>query len=107
MVYVALNTMIWLVVRLSGERITPANWESQEVYTWGMRPGDVPAWYLALRRKLRRTSNIVDDRKDGIELADTDSTINNGSTRFGVCESKASDRHSHVPRGAPTEMNRR
>ncbi|KAJ1329190.1 Purine transporter [Microdochium nivale] len=107
MIYVALNTMIWMVVHLSGERITPVNWESQEVYTWGMRPGDIPGWFLALRHRLTRRRSLVGDRKDVIELADTDSTTNNGSAKYVTCESRASDRNPQSPRRAPTASSRR
>lgn len=106
MIYVALNTMIWMVVHLSGERITPVNWESQEVYTWGMRPGDIPGWFLALRHRLTRRRSLVGDRKDVIELADTDSTTNNGSAKYVTCESRASDRNPQSPRRAPTASSR-
>ncbi|KAI1349559.1 xanthine/uracil permease family protein-like protein [Xylaria sp. FL0043] len=79
MVYIVLNTMIWSVVKLTRGRATPANWHMKEVYSFGYGRRDLPGWVRFLRRKLfgEHITEVV--RKDGIELADCDSTINHGS----------------------------
>jgi AGZA family xanthine/uracil permease-like MFS transporter len=79
MVYIVLNTMIWIVVKLTGERVTPANWQDKEVYNFGLGKRDMPGWAQFIRRKFfgEHVTEVV--RKDGIELADCDSTINHGS----------------------------
>lgn len=79
MVYVVLNTMIWTVVKLTNGKVTPANWHEKEVYSWGLGKRDLPIWIRFIRRKFfgDHVTEVV--RKDGIELADCDSTINHGS----------------------------
>ncbi|KAI0201032.1 xanthine/uracil permease family protein-like protein [Astrocystis sublimbata] len=79
LVYIVLNTMIWAVVQFTSGKVTPANWESKQVYSFGMAKRDMPFWVRFIRCKLfpdRPTEGI---RKDGIELGDCDSTINHGS----------------------------
>ncbi|KAI1319185.1 xanthine/uracil permease family protein-like protein [Xylariaceae sp. FL0255] len=75
MVYIALNSLIWAVVRSTEGRVTPANWHEKEVYSFGLGRRDVPAWIRFIHRKLggRQDSEVV--RKDGIELVDCGSTI--------------------------------
>ncbi|KAI8627711.1 xanthine/uracil permease family protein-like protein [Xylariaceae sp. FL1651] len=79
MVYIVLNTMIWAVVKLTSGRVTPANWQEKEVYSFGLGRRDLPTWVRFIRRKLfgEHITEVV--RKEGIELADCDSTINHGS----------------------------
>ncbi|KAI1750107.1 xanthine/uracil permease family protein-like protein [Xylaria castorea] len=79
MVYIVLNTMIWAVVQLTSGRVTPANWQSKEVYSFGFGKRDMPAWMRFVRHKLFPDHATGGIRKDGIELADCDSTINHGS----------------------------
>ncbi|KAI1436018.1 xanthine/uracil permease family protein-like protein [Xylaria sp. CBS 124048] len=78
MVYIVLNTMIWMVVNLTNGKVTPANWEEKEVYSFGLAKRDFPLWARFIRRKLFGEP-ATEDRKDGMELADCDSTINHGS----------------------------
>jgi adenine/guanine/hypoxanthine permease len=79
MVYIVLNTMIWGVVKLTSGKVTPANWHEKEVYSFGLGRRDLPWWVQFIRRKLfgEHITEVV--QKDGIELADCDSTINHGS----------------------------
>ncbi|KAI1812235.1 xanthine/uracil permease family protein-like protein [Poronia punctata] len=79
MVYIVLNTMIWSVVKLTGGKVTPANWQDKEVYHFGFGRQDLPGWARFIHRKIfgEHITEVV--RKDGIELADCDSTINHGS----------------------------
>ncbi|KAI5924640.1 xanthine/uracil permease family protein-like protein [Camillea tinctor] len=79
MVYIALNTMVWIVVQCSNGRIIPANWYEKEVYNWGMGKKDVPSWMGYIRRKVLGESEEDLTRKQGVELGDCDSTINAGS----------------------------
>ncbi|KAI0407480.1 xanthine/uracil permease family protein-like protein [Xylaria palmicola] len=79
LVYVVLNTMIWMVVKLTNGRVTPANWQEKEVYSFGLGRRDTPAWVRFIHRKLSFGHATGGVRKDGIELADCDSTINHGS----------------------------
>ncbi|RYP02839.1 hypothetical protein DL764_005559 [Monosporascus ibericus] len=88
MVYVVLNTLIWAVVYLSGEQIKPSNYEDKEVYRWGMSASDIPRWVNFLRRFVLRRKNAAPGTKDAIDLADNDSTINNGSSRLGSADNK-------------------
>ncbi|KAH8161366.1 hypothetical protein CIB48_g6879 [Xylaria polymorpha] len=60
-------------------RVTPANWQSKEVYSFGVGKRDMPAWMRFVRHKLFPDHATGGIRKDGIELADCDSTINHGS----------------------------
>lgn len=87
MVYIVLNTMIWVVVKFTSGKVTPANWHSKEVYSFGFGRRDMPGWARFLRRKLFGDHPAKVVRKDGIELADCDSTINHGS-RSGSAEGK-------------------
>ncbi|GAP87583.2 putative inner membrane protein yieg [Rosellinia necatrix] len=79
MVYIVLNTMIWVVVKLTKGRVTPANWQEKEVYSFGIGRRDMPNWMRFVRRKLFGEHTARGVRKDGIELVDCDSTINHGS----------------------------
>ncbi|KAI8952687.1 xanthine/uracil permease family protein-like protein [Xylaria longipes] len=79
LVYIVLNTMIWVVVQFTGGRVTPANWQSKEVYSFGFGKRDMPTWMRFVRRKFFPDNATGGIRKDGIELADCDSTINHGS----------------------------
>jgi AGZA family xanthine/uracil permease-like MFS transporter len=79
MVYVALNTMIWLVVYLTQGRVTPSNWHEKEVYNWGMGKRDMPTWMRILGSKMTRKQASDIGRKDAVELVDTDSTARNSS----------------------------
>lgn len=76
MIYVALNTMIWLVVYLTQGRVTPCNWHEKEVYNWGMGKKDMPAWMRILGSKISRKRASESDgdssRKDAVELVETD-----------------------------------
>ncbi|KAL7625551.1 hypothetical protein AAE478_004771 [Parahypoxylon ruwenzoriense] len=92
MVYVVLNTMIWVVVQLSGGRVTPSNWHEKEVYNWGLGARDVPGWVKAIRQKIQPShSRLDDERKDGVELVDNDSAMDatiKTSSRGGSAEDK-------------------
>ncbi|CAJ2508103.1 Uu.00g092890.m01.CDS01 [Anthostomella pinea] len=79
MVYVVLNTMIWMVVYLTGSRVTPSNWQEKEVYNWGMGKRDVPGWMMFVRRKFTGEPAGKPNPKNVVELVDCDSTINHGS----------------------------
>ncbi|KAI1487505.1 xanthine/uracil permease family protein-like protein [Biscogniauxia mediterranea] len=79
MVYIVLNTMVWVVVQGSNGRITPSNWHEKEVYHWGLGKKDIPSWMRYIRRKIVGESEEDLARKQGVELGDCDSTINNGS----------------------------
>lgn len=79
LVYIVLNTMIWMVVKLTGGRVTPANWQEKEVYSFGVGRRDMPNWMQFIYRKLFGEHPTGGVRKDGIELADCDSTINHAS----------------------------
>ncbi len=98
MVYIVLNTMIWIVVKFTSGRVTPANWQEKEVYSFGFGRRDLPGWARFLRRKLfgEHVTEVV--RKDGIELADCDSTINHGS-RSASAEGKHIQLLSSRPHG--------
>ncbi|KAI0881135.1 xanthine/uracil permease family protein-like protein [Annulohypoxylon maeteangense] len=76
MVYVVLNTMIWVVVRLTKGRVVPSNWHEKEVYDWGMASRDVPGWMKSIQRRILPTRFHIDDTKDDVELVDNDSAIN-------------------------------
>ncbi|KAI0021866.1 xanthine/uracil permease family protein-like protein [Xylariomycetidae sp. FL0641] len=98
MVYVVLNTMIWLVVKMTSGRVTPSNWHEKEVYHWGLARRDVPGWIKYIRRKLVGDDATEIARKDGVELVDCDSTLNHGS-RSPSAEDK--DTHTISSRGHP------
>lgn len=87
LVYVVLNTMIWAVVYLSANRLEPANYEDKEVYRWGMSSRSLPRWMRYIG-KLVLGKNAGPGTKDSIDLADNDSTINNGSSRLGSADTK-------------------
>ncbi|TGJ83411.1 hypothetical protein E0Z10_g5353 [Xylaria hypoxylon] len=98
MVYIVLNTMIWIVVKFTSGRVTPANWQEKEVYSFGFGRRDMPGWARFLRRKLFGEDVTEVVRKDGIELADCDSTINHGS-RSASAEGKQIQVLSSRPHG--------
>lgn len=86
LVYVVLNTMIWSVVYLTANRLEPVNYEDKEVYRWGM---NLPFWMKFIRKRvLRKNNDEAPGNKDCIDLADNDSTINNGSSRLGSADVK-------------------
>ncbi|KAH8652498.1 permease family-domain-containing protein [Xylariales sp. PMI_506] len=87
MVYVTLNTMIWVVVVSTGGRVTPANWHQKEVYNWSMRKQDMPEWMKKLGQKLSSKHRSIMGRGDVVELVDTDSTLRN-SSHNGSAEDK-------------------
>ncbi|KAI1176145.1 xanthine/uracil permease family protein-like protein [Nemania sp. FL0916] len=91
MVYVVLNTMIWTVVKSTNGRVTPANWHEKEVYHFGFGKRDLPGWVRFLRRKIPTENATGGVRKDGIELADCDSTLDHGSRN-----ASAEDKHAQV-----------
>ncbi|KAI1098240.1 xanthine/uracil permease family protein-like protein [Jackrogersella minutella] len=96
MVYVVLNTMIWVVVRLSNDRVTPSNWHEKEVYDWGMGSRDVPGWMKSLKRKVLPARFQTDDAKDGVELVDNDSAMNaatNSISRSNSAEDQKDEEH--------------
>ncbi|OTB05234.1 hypothetical protein M426DRAFT_57254 [Hypoxylon sp. CI-4A] len=76
MVYVVLNTMIWIVVKLTNGRVTPSNWHEKEVYDWGLGARDVPGWIKFLRRRVLPARLQTGYAKDGVELVDNDSAMN-------------------------------
>ncbi len=86
--YIILNTTIWAVVYLSANRLEPSNYGEKEVYRWGMGSKGVPKWMKFIRKLVLRRNNAVSGTKDSIDIADNDSTINNGSSRFGSAENK-------------------
>ncbi|KAI0396152.1 hypothetical protein F5Y17DRAFT_420522, partial [Xylariaceae sp. FL0594] len=98
MVYIVLNTMIWAVVKLTSGKVTPANWHEKEVFSFGLGRRELPGWMRFIRRKLFGEHVTEEVRKDGIELADCDSTINHGS-RSASAEGKQMPvpvmRHNH------------
>ncbi|KAI0876594.1 xanthine/uracil permease family protein-like protein [Hypoxylon argillaceum] len=91
MVYVVLNTMIWIVVKLTNGRVTPSNWQEKEVYSFGFGRRDMPTWMRFIRRKFFGEHPTGGVRKDGIELADCDSTMDHASR-----SASAEDKHIKV-----------
>lgn len=90
MVYVVLNTMIWVVVQLTGGRVTPSNWQEKEVYDWGLGARDLPGWLKGLK-KMMPDHLQASIRKDGVELVDNDSAMNaatDSSSRGNSAEDK-------------------
>ncbi|KAI0472156.1 xanthine/uracil permease family protein-like protein [Xylariaceae sp. FL0804] len=79
MVYVVLNTMIWIVVRATGGKVTPANWQEKEVYNFGMGKRDIPGWLKWIRKRVYGENPQEPGRKETVDLADGDSTINQAS----------------------------
>ncbi|KAI0124376.1 permease family-domain-containing protein [Xylariales sp. AK1849] len=106
LIYVVLNTMIWLVVHLTDGKVTPANWHDKEVYNWGMSKRDMPGWMRKLGKRFsgKRDSGVV-CRKVIVELVDNDSTIRN-SSQNGSSKDTATivldSRHQHGPERDPT-----
>lgn len=88
LVYVVLNTMIWAVVYLSAHRFEPANYEDKEVYRWGLSSKSLPKWMRYVRKLVWGKKKAGPDTKDSMDLADNDSTINNGSSRLGSADAK-------------------
>ncbi|KAK7750623.1 hypothetical protein SLS62_007470 [Diatrype stigma] len=89
LVYVVLNTMIWSVVYLTANSLEPVNYEDKEVYRWGMSTRNLPFWMKFIRKRvLRKNNDEAPGTKDCIDLADNDSTINNGSSRLGSADAK-------------------
>lgn len=95
MVYVVLNTMIWVVVRLTNGRVTPSNWHEKEVYDWGMGTRDVPRWMKCIKRKLL-PSRYHDEHKDGVELVDNDSALNAATDSSSRGNSAEEHKDSHI-----------
>ncbi|KAK8046150.1 hypothetical protein PG996_014214 [Apiospora saccharicola] len=87
LVYVTLNTMIWLVVYISDGRVVPSNWNEKEVYHWGMSKKDVPTWILFIRDKVIRRGRRDEEHKVAVELVDNDSA-GRGNSRNGSTEDK-------------------
>ncbi|KAI1853547.1 hypothetical protein JX265_004122 [Neoarthrinium moseri] len=86
-IYITLNTMIWVVVYLSGGRIVPANYEQKEVYNWGMGKKDMPTWMRKLGNAVSGKRQSISESKEAVDLVDTDSTIRN-SSQHGSGEDK-------------------
>ncbi|KAI1133849.1 xanthine/uracil permease family protein-like protein [Hypoxylon sp. FL0543] len=102
MVYVVLNTMIWVVVRLTNNRVTPSNWQEKEVYDWGMGARDLPQWMKCLRRKCLPARFQPDAAKDGVELVDNDSAVHavtDASSRSNSADGEKEVRIEHSQRG--------
>ncbi|OTA94357.1 hypothetical protein M434DRAFT_10748 [Hypoxylon sp. CO27-5] len=98
MVYVVLNTMIWAVVKLTNDRVTPSNWHEKEVYDWGMGARTLPGWLKCLQRKVLPTRFQTDETKDGVELVDNDSAMNaatDSSSRSNSDEEEKEGRVTH------------
>ncbi|KAI1111757.1 xanthine/uracil permease family protein-like protein [Nemania sp. NC0429] len=100
MVYIVLNTMIWIVVKTTRGKVTPANWQSKEVYSFGFTRRDMPSWMRFVRRKLFGENPTGGIRKEGIELADCDSTIDQGSR-----SPSAQDKHMQILSGRRHHMD--
>ncbi|KAI1505873.1 xanthine/uracil permease family protein-like protein [Biscogniauxia marginata] len=104
MVYIVLNTMIWIIVKCSNGRTTPSNWHEKEVYNWGMGKKDIPLWMRFVRKKILGETDADVTQKEGLELGDCDSIINNRSR-----SASAEDKGMRAPsnhRGSPqTELN--
>lgn len=98
MVYVALNSMIWLVVYASGGKVIPSSWHDKEVYSFGMSKKDIPSWMVAVRRKVLGKIDGDSDSKDVVELVDNDNSARN-STRTSHMASEEEDKDGEgIPR---------
>lgn len=95
MVYVALNSMIWVVVYASGGRVLPSSWNDKEVYSFGMSKKDIPSWMLAVRRKVLGKMDGDSDSKDVVELVDNEGSVRN-STRTSHMASSEEDKDGEV-----------
>ncbi|KAK3327979.1 hypothetical protein B0T19DRAFT_179314 [Cercophora scortea] len=60
--YILLNTMIWVVVKLSGETITPKDYEQKEYWTW-KPPGEKP-WIIRVFSKSRFWASGRDESQE-------------------------------------------
>lgn len=98
MIYVVLNTMIWLVVYLSKGQITPSNWQEKEVYNWGMARRDVPAWMRAVKKTIARKRKEQASKKDVVELVDNDSAILAHAPHSDPADLTARGQHQHDAR---------
>ena len=84
MVYVVLNTMIWIIVRTTNGRVIPSNWHEKEVYSWGVTSRDAPSWVKRIAGKLmpgRFWADADDSQKGDVELVDNESVVNTVSLR--------------------------
>ncbi|ORY71783.1 xanthine/uracil permease family protein-like protein [Pseudomassariella vexata] len=97
LIYVSLNTMIWVVVHLTGGRVTPSNWNEKEVYNWGMGKRDMPRWMRILAQKMTGRNNQDFEQKDAVEMVDTESSTVRTASQHGSSEPPGS------PRGATQE----
>lgn len=90
MVYVVLNTVIWLVVKSTGGRVVPSNYNEKEVYDWGLG-GGLPGWMKFLKGKMIPSRFQSSERKSAVELVDNDSAMNaarESSSRGNPAEDK-------------------
>ncbi|KAK8856434.1 xanthine/uracil permease family protein-like protein [Apiospora arundinis] len=88
LVYVTLNSMIWMVVYLTDGRVVPSNWEEKEVYHFGMGKKDVPKWMMFIRNKILSKGRRVEEPKVGVELVDNVSSAGRSSSRNRSSEDK-------------------
>ncbi|KAK8110919.1 uncharacterized protein PG998_007376 [Apiospora kogelbergensis] len=87
LVYITLNTMIWVVVYLTDGRVVPSNWNEKEVYRFGFGKKDVPKWMLFIRDKMLGKGRRVEEHKVAVELVDNASAERN-SSRNGSTDDK-------------------
>ncbi|KAK6956484.1 hypothetical protein Daesc_001762 [Daldinia eschscholtzii] len=46
--YITLNTLVWLIEKISGGRIVPPNKAEKDRWTWRLRGGILPPWVMRL-----------------------------------------------------------
>lgn len=70
--YILLNTLVWIIEKLSGGRIVPPNKELKEPWTWRTEGGIVPPWMGRLARGQkdfwRATSNPSVSDAEGVSV---------------------------------------
>jgi len=100
-VYTILNSLIWLVIFVSGGRIEPREYDLKEYWTW--RPAGEKPWLIRTFTKGRVWENRRKSRDDdGVVLeGDNESTFAMRATRAGSATSgseKGADSLSTPPR---------
>lgn len=46
--YMLINTLVWVIKKVSGGRIVPANYEERDIWTWRLPGGFFPPWTVRL-----------------------------------------------------------
>ena len=98
MVYVALNSMIWVVVYASGGKVLPSSWHDKEVYSFGMSKKDIPSWMLAVRHKVLGKIDGESDSKDVVELVDNEGSVRNSARTSQMASSEEDKDGEGIPR---------